>query len=484
MKNTSPSFGEKVLAAAGPIALAAAVSLFPAGVRPSAADVDSNPFFSDFDTPFQVPPFERIKPEHFLPAFEKGMAEQRTAIEAITADPAAPDYKNTIVALDRSDKLLSSVNRVFGGLTSANTNDELKAIQKEISPRLAAHRDEINLNKKLFARIKSVYENRASFNLDPEQSFVLENLYKSYIRNGAGLNEADQTKLRDVNQKLSRLGVQYNQNVLNETNAFRLVVDNEADLAGLPEASIASAAAAAKAAGLEGRWLFTTQKPSMLPFLMFARNRGLRETLYTAYIKRGDNDNAYDNKKILSDIIKLRVERARLLGYKTYADYVLETRMAKNPRNVYDLLNRLWAASLKVAKRDAGELQAIIDREKGGFKLASWDWWYYAEKQRKDKYNLDDAELKPYFVLANVRDGAFWVANQLYGLTFESIPNLPLPHPDAQAFQVKEADGSPCGVLYLDFHPRAGKSGGAWCGTYRSQSRLFGKEIDPVVTMV
>lgn len=461
--------------------------LFPACSKteaPAEPAAGVNPFFAEFETPFQVPPFDQIKPEHYLPAFEKGMAEQKAAIEAIVSDPAAPTYENTIVAMDRSDKLLASVNRVFGGLTSANTNDQLKAIQKEISPRLAAHRDEINLNKKLFERIKSVYDNRGSLNLDPEQTYVLENLYRGYIRNGAGLNEADQARLRDINQQLSRLGVQYNQNVLSETNAFKLVVENEADLAGLPESSISAAAAAAKADGMDGKWLFTTQKPSLIPFLMFARNRALREKLYTGYIKRGDNDNEFDNKKVLSDIVKLRVERARLLGYPTYADYILETRMAKTPQNVYDLLNRLWAAALKVAKRDARELQAIIDKEKGDFKLAAWDWWYYSEKLRKAKYDLDDNELKPYFVLANVRDGAFWVAGQLYGLSFEPLTNVPLPHPDAQVFEVKEADGSPCGVLYLDFHPRASKNGGAWCGTYRSQSRIFGKEIDPVVTMV
>ena len=474
--------GRTAMILAVPLAVAAVVLLAASGSNPASGD--ENPFFAPFDTPFQVPPFEKIKPAHYLPAFEKGMAREKAEIEAITADPAAPDYVNTIVALDRAGKLLSEVNRVFGGLTSANTNDELKAIQKEISPRLAAHRDWINLNKKLFERVKAVYDKRASLNLDAEQSYVLENLYLGYVRNGANLNEADQAKLREINQKLSRLGVQYNQNVLAETNAFQMVVENEADLAGLSESSIAAAAAAAKAAGMEGRWLFTTQKPSMIPFLMFAENRALREKLYTAYIKRGDNDNANDNKKVLSDIIKLRVERARLLGYKTFADYVLETRMAKNPKSVYDLLNRLWAAALKVARRDAGELQAIVDKEKGGFKLAPWDWWLYAEKQRKEKYDLDDAELRPYFVLANVRDGAFWVANQLYGLTFTPLANIPLPHPDAQAFEVKEADGSHCGVLYLDFHPRASKNGGAWCGAYRSQSRLYGKEIDPVVTMV
>ena len=451
---------------------------------PSEAAVTDNPFFAEYDTPFQVPPFDITKPEHFIPAYEKGMEEQKAAIEELVNNPDAPTFENTIVALDRSNKLLSKVSIVFGGLSSANTNDELKAIQKEMAPRLAAHNDEINLNKKLFQRIKALYDTKEELNLDDEQMYLLENLYKRYVRSGANLNDEDQAKLREINQKMSALRVQFNQNVLAETNAFKLVIENEEDLAGLPESAITGAAEAAKEAGLEGKWIFTTQKPSMLPFLQFSEKRDLREKLYRAYTKRGDNENEYDNKKILSDIIKLRIQKATLLGYKTYADYILESRMAKNPQNVYDLLNRLWTASLDVAKRERQEMQAIIDREGGGFNLASWDWWYYAEKLRKEKYQLDDNELLPYFVLNNVRDGAFWVANQLYGLTFEELGEMPLPHPDAQVFEVKEADGSHCGILYMDFHPRQSKNVGAWCGAYRSQSRKYGEEIDPVVTVV
>jgi peptidyl-dipeptidase Dcp len=451
---------------------------------PAEAAITDNPFFAEYDTPFNVPPFDTIKPEHFIPAYEKGMEQQKAEIEELVNNPEPPTFKNTIATLDRSGKLLSEVSRVFGGLSGANTNDELKAIQKEMAPRLAAHRDEINLNKKLFERIKVLFDKKDKLDLNDEQLYLLENLYKGYIRNGANLNDEDQAKLKAINQELSKLGVQFGQNVLAETNEFKLVIDNENDLAGLPESSITGAAEAAKEAGLEGNWAFNTQKPSMIPFLQYSEKRNLREQLYKAYTKRGDNDNEYDNKKILSDIIKLRVERANLLGYKTYADYVLESRMAKNPQNVYDLLNRLWDASLPVAKKERQEMQAIIDREGGGFKLASWDWWYYAEKLRKEKYQLDDTELRPYFVLSNVRDGAFWVANQLYGLTFEELEGLPLPHPDAQVFEVKEADGSHCGILYMDFHPRTSKRAGAWCGTYRSQSRRYGIELDPVVNLV
>jgi peptidyl-dipeptidase Dcp len=453
-------------------------------VAPAETSVDDNPFFAEWTTPFEVPPFDKIKPEHFIPAYEKGMNEQKEEIDKIVNNPDAPTFENTIVALDRSNKLLSNVSRVFGGLSGANTNDEIKAIQKQMAPRLSAHRDEINLNKKLFERIKAIYGQREGQNYTDEQMYLIENLYKRYVRNGAELNDEDQAKLKEINQKMSELGVQFGQNVLAETNAFQLVIENEEDLAGLPESSITGGAEAAKEAGLEGKWVFTTHKPSMIPFLQFSEKRNLREKLYRAYTKRGDNDNEYDNKRILSDLIKLRVERANLLGYKTYADYRLETRMSGTPEAVYALLDRLWDASLPVAKKEREEMQAIIDREGGGFKLASWDWWYYAEKLRKEKYQLDDTELRPYFVLNNVRDGAFWVANQLYGLTFEELEGMPLPHPDAQVFEVKEADGSHCGVIYMDFHPRASKRGGAWCGTYRGQSRKYGEEIDPVVNLV
>jgi len=451
---------------------------------PAETPATDNPFFTEYGTPFKVPPFDIIKPEHFIPAYEKGMEQEKAEIEKLVNSPEEPTFDNTIIALDRAGKLLSEVSIVFGGVTRANTNDELNAIQTEMAPRLAAHNDEINLNKKLFERIKAVYEKRNEMNLNDEQMYLLENLYKRYVRRGADLNDEDQAKLKEINQKMSTLRVQFNQNVLAETNAYKMVIENEEDLAGLPVSSIEGAAEAAKEAGLEGKWVFTTHKPSMLPFLQFSEKRDLREELYRAYTKRGDNDNENDNKKILSDVINLRVKQANLLGYKTYADYILESRMAQNPQNVYNLLDQLWDASLEVAKRERQEMQAIIDREGGGFKLASWDWWYYAEKLRKEKYQLDDNELRPYFAINNVRDGAFWVANQLYGLTFKELEGIPLHHPDAQVFEVKEADGSHCGILYMDFHPRASKRGGASCGSYRSQSRKYGHEIDPVMWVV
>lgn len=446
--------------------------------------VDANPFFAPFGTPYDVPPFDRILPEHFIPAFEAGMKQHKAEIAVIADNPAPPTFENTFVALDKAGRMLSEVSSVFFGLNSANTNPAIQKINAEMAPRLAAHRDEISLNPKLFKRIQALYEQRQQLKLNAGQLYLLERMYKDYIRSGANLDPEQQKKLMAVNQELSRLGVKFSQNLLAETNAFRMVVENQADLAGLPESSIMAAADAAKAAGMPGKWLFTVQKPSMLPFLTYAKNRDLRQKLYTGYFMRGDQSNENDNKKILASIINLRVERARLLGFPDYASYVLENRMARTPEKANQLLKQLWDAALPVAKQDRQEFQSMIAAEGSNFQLASWDWWYFAEKQRKAKYDLDDNELRPYFPLNQVRDGAFWVATRLYGLTFEPLNDLPKPHPEAQAFRVKDADGSHLGVLYMDFHPRAGKNAGAWCGGFRSQTRLDGKRVPPVVTLV
>lgn len=443
-----------------------------------------NPFFTDYETPFQLPPFDQIKAEHYVPAFEKGMEIELTEIDAIVNNTEEPTFANTIEALDGTGELLGKVSTVFYGLNSANTTDEIQAINREMSPKLAAHADKIRLNKGLFERVKAVYDKRADLDLTKEQLYILERMFNGYVRAGALLSDEDKDKLKAINQELSTLGVQFSQNLLNETNDYKLVVENEADLDGLPESVIQGAADAATEAGLEGKWVFTTHKPSMLPFLTYATNRDLREKLYMAYAHRGDNDNEQDNKAIVARIMNLRVERAKLLGYPTYAHYATETRMSGNPDNVYDLLNRLWDAALPVARQEVKEMQAIIDAEGGDFKLASWDWWFYAEKLRKQKYDLDDSELRPYFERDKVRDGVFHVSNKLYGLTFHELTDMPRPHPDAQVFEVKEADGSHLAVLYMDFHPRASKRQGAWCGGYRDSHMKDGKRITPIVTVV
>jgi peptidyl-dipeptidase Dcp len=444
----------------------------------------SNPFFMPYDTPFGVPPFERIKSKDYLPAFEKGMADGRTELQKILGNTDTPTFENTIDPLDTMGDLLTRVSSVFFGLTSANTNDTLQKIEMEISPELSEYRDEIFLNPLLFKRIKTIYDNQSKFSLSDEQKFLLENLYQNFVRNGALLSPADQDTLKKFNQEISVLSVKFSQNVLSETNKFKLVIDNQSDLKGLPEGVIQGASEAARNSGDEGKWIFTTQKPSMLPFLTYSDNRDLRRKLYDAYLTRGNHNDQYDNKQVLLDIVSIRAKRAKLLGYKTHADLNLENRMAKNPANVFNLLNQVWTPALRVAGEELTDMQRIADREGAKFKIEPSDWWYYAEKLRKGKYNLDDNELRPYFKLDNVREGAFSVANKLYGITFTPISNIPLPHPDARAFEVKEADGSPLGVLYMDFFTRASKSQGAWCGGYRDHRWLNGKEIHPVVTIV
>jgi peptidyl-dipeptidase Dcp len=443
-----------------------------------------NPFFTEWQTPFGVPPFDQIKDKHYMPAVDSAIALAKTEIAAITSGTEAPTFANTIAAYDRGGQLLNKVAYVFYAQAGANTNDSLKAIEMELAPKMSAFSDEVLLNADLFRRIKTVYDNRASEQLNEEQLFLLENLYKSFVRNGALLNPADQEILKKLNLEISVLAVKFSQNVLSETNDFKLVIENEADMAGLPESVIINAAEMAKADSLEGKWVFTTQKPSMIPFLQYADNRDLRKKLYDAYLNRGNNGNEYDNNQVLADLVRLRADRAKLLGYKTHAHINLENRMAKTPENVLNLLNDLLDRALPVAGRERDEMQKIIDSEGGKFKLEPHDWWYYAEKLRKAKYDLDENELRPYFSLDNARDGVFAVSNKLYGITFTRIENVPLPHPDAQAFEVKEADGSHLGVLYMDFYPRESKRQGAWCGGYRDHRVLDGKEITPVVTIV
>ena len=448
------------------------------------SDLDlSNPFFSDYNTPFNVPPFERIMAKHYMPAFEKGIEEGRKDIEKIVNNKENPTFANTIESYDRAGDLLTKVMMVFVAQTSSNTNDSLQKLQMEISPRYAGFMDEILLNAGLFQRIKTVYDKQSEFDLNPEQKFNLENLYKKFVRSGANLNKADQDSLKAINQKLSVLTVKYNQNVLAETNNYVMYVSKE-DLKGLPESLVSVAAETAKEAGREGSWAFTTQRPSIFPFMTYSPDRKLRNQIFNAYINRGNNGNANDNNKILAEIIKLRAERARLLGYKTHANLVLEPRMAKTPENVFALLNNLWEKSVPVAKDEVIEMQKIIDKEGGKFKLEPSDWWYYAEKLRKQKYDLDDNELRPYFKLDNVRNGFFTVANKLFGITFTPINGIPLPHPDAQPFEVKDSVGEHLGVLYMDFYPRESKQQGAWCVTYRNYHVTDGKGVTPVVTTV
>jgi peptidyl-dipeptidase Dcp len=444
-----------------------------------------NPFFSEYTTPFKIPPFDQIQTSHYLPAVIKGIAEQQAEIDAIVNNPAAPTFENTIMAYENSGKLLTKVNSVFGSLNGANTNPEMQAVARKMAPLTTTHRDNISLNDKLFQRIKTIYLNRDKSNLDVDQKRVVEKYYSDFVRNGAELNAADKDKLRDLNQKLSVNGIKFGENLLAETNTnFNLVIDNPKDLDGLPKDIIEAAATTAKEMNMTGKWVFTLQKPSMLPFLQFAKNRSLREKLYRGYFERGNNNNAFDNKESILNITNLRAERAVLLGFKSHADYVISNNMAKTPANVYEFLENIMVPAQKAAMKDRDDMQKIIDKEGGKFKLASWDWWFYAEKLRKAKYNLEESEIKPYFALGNVRDGMFYVANKLYGISFTRLTNVPVYHPEVEAYEVKEANGSHLGVLFMDFHPRPGKRVGAWTGRFRSQGYEDGKKIYPLVNIV
>jgi len=443
-----------------------------------------NPFFNKYETPFEVPPFEQIRAAHFMPAFLEGFKEERKEIKTIINNSEKPTFKNTIKALEYSGKLLTKVNRVFGALNSANTNDTLQKINKELSPLYSKHRDDISLNDSLFQRIKTVYENKDSFTLTEEEKKVLDDTYKSFVRSGAALSVEDKDKLRKINEELSLLSVQFSENLLAETNGFKLIIGNRDDLSGLPEGVIDQAAAMAASLNMDEKWVFTLQVPSMTPFLQYSDRRDLREKLFTAYFMKGDNDNDRDNKSIIAKIAKLRVERSHLLGYKSYADFVLERNMAKTPEKVFEFLSQVWTAATPVARAEVTAQQALIDREGVKFKLAPWDWWYYTEKIRQEKYNLSDEITRPYFQIDNVMKGMFYVANQLYGLDFTKRNDIPKYHPDVNTFEVTR-NGKHVGVLLIDNYPRPSKRGGAWCGAFRGQSRdENGKMIYPVVTMV
>lgn len=464
------------------LAACAVAILSGCGSQGKQAAPTENPFLSEYTTPFQVPPFDQIKMEHYKPAFLQGMEEQQKEIDAIVNNPEPATFQNTIAALDQSGALLRKVSTVFYGLKSANTNDEMDALSRELSPLQSKHSDDIALNEKLFARIKAVYENPGD--LDKEQKKLLEETYKDFVRGGANLDAESQKKLRELNSEISMLQLTFGQNMQKETNAFQLIVDKEEDLAGLPQNLIASAAETAKEAGMEGKWIFTLHNPSVMPFLQYADNRDLREKIFKGYINRGNNGNEYDNKEVVRKLLKARLEKAKLMGYENYASFALEERMAKTPDAVYKLLDQIWTPTLSKAKEELADINAEIKKDRKNFTAEGWDWRYYADRAKKAKFDLDENQVRPYLKLENVRNGVFYVANKLYGITFTQLDNLPLPHPDAQAFECKDKDGSHLGVLYMDFFPRASKKGGAWCGSYRSQTYKDGKKVAPVVTVV
>lgn len=441
----------------------------------------NNPFFKEWNTPFQTPPFSEIKEEHYPPAFEEGIKEQKEEIEQLINNKELPTFGNTIDALEKSGKLLTKVSGVFYNILSSNTNEEMQKIAKIIAPMLSKHRDDINLNEKLFNRVKSIYDAKDNLNLTTEQNTLLKKYYTDFVRNGANLNPEEKENLRKINEELSVLSLRFGENILKETNSIGLIIDNKEDLAGLPDAVIQSAAETGKTKNNEGKWVFTLQRPSFIPFLQYSPKRELREKIFQAYINRGNNNNEFDNKILLSRIANLRYKRAKLLGYKNHADYVLEKNMAKNPETVYRFLNDLWKPALKRASAEAADMQEIIDKEGGKFKLAAWDWWYYAEKVKKEKYDFDEEMLRPYFKLENVIEGAFKVATKLYGIQFVERKDIPVYHPDVRVFEVKEANGKHIAIFYTDYFPRDSKRSGAWMNNFRDESNIDGNLITPII---
>ncbi|WP_153916200.1 M3 family metallopeptidase [Shewanella sp. TC10] len=444
----------------------------------------NNPFFKPYGTFMEIPDFDKIKDEHYLPGFKAGIAAQQAEIAAIVANPEAPTFENTIEAMEFSGALLTKVASVFYNLTGAHTNPAIQQISKEVSPMLSSARDDISLNEDLFKRVKAVYLQKDSLNLSTSKAKLLEDTYKSFTRGGANLSAADKDTLRALNEQIGKLNLEFGDNLLAETNAFELVIDNEANLAGLPQDVIDTAAATATKRGHDGKWVFTTQRPSITPFLTYAENRDLREVIFKGYIERANNDNANDNKKILAKIASLRAEKAELMGYKTHAHFVLEERTAKTPENVYGLLDKVWPAALAQANAEVKDMQALIDSQGGDFKLEAWDWWYYSDQIRVAKYSFNEQQTRPYFSLEATLDGVFYTANRLFGITVKERTDLPKYHEDVRTWEVYDKDGSFLAVFMGDYYVRDSKRGGAWMNSYRKQYNMNGIDSKPIIVNV
>lgn len=455
----------------------AAMVIFSACTKKQA----DNPLLGEFNTPFNVPAFDKIKTEHYLPAFEEGIKMHDAEIKAIAESKDAPTFENTIVALDTSGSILSRTSLIFFNLKSVISDDEMQKIAEQVAPMLSKHSDDITFNKPLFERVKAIFDKRETLSLNTEQKRLVELIYKDFVRAGADLSVEKQGQLRKINEELSKLGVKFSQNLLAENAGFKLELSSKDELAGLPQGVIDGAAATAKEAKKDGKWIFTLDRSSITPFLTYSSRRDLREKIYTAYLNRGNNGNSNDNKNIIKDILKLNLDRSKLLGFSNTADYILDVNMAKNSANVFKLLNQLWEPALAVAKKELADMQKLAAKD-GVTDFQSWDWWYYAEKVRKAKYDLDEEQIRPYFSLDNVTKGVFYCANKLYGLDFKKVDSLPVYHKDVVTYEVTEK-GKHVGVLYMEFFPRESKSGGAWCTSFRPQTNINGKFVTPVVSI-
>jgi peptidyl-dipeptidase Dcp len=435
----------------------------------------SNPFAAQSALPFQAPPFDRIKDSDYQPAMEAGMKEQIGEVEAIANQSAPATFDNTIVPMERSGGLLTRVSKAFNAVTGANTDSILQRVQEQEAPKLAAHSDAIYLNGKLFQRVKSIYDNRATAGFTPEQNFLVELYYKNFIRAGAQLSDADQTRLRSLNQEEAKLSTDFQNKLLAATKAGALVIDNVADLDGMSPGEIAATADAAKSRGLTGKWVIPLQNTTQHPAQASLKNRAVRQRLFTTSTTRTEHSDSSDTRATITRLAQLRADKAKLLGFTTYSDYALDNQMSKTPSQALKLLTDMVPAATAKARSEAAQMQALIDKQGSGFKLAPWDWQYYSEQVRKAQYDLDESQLKPYFELNNVlQNGVFFAANKLYGLTFKERKDIPTYHPDVRVFEVTDADGKPLALFYADYFKRDNKSGGAWMDSYVDQSGLMG----------
>ena len=442
-----------------------------------------NPLMADSALPYGAPEFSKYEPTDYEEAFLEGFKRQRAEIDAIVACTDAPTFDNTIGALERSGRLLGKVSGVFFNLSETDADSIMKETEKRIMPLMTEHSAYMTMNETLFARVKAIYDNKANLNLTREQEMVLDKYYRMFVRGGALLDADKKAQFMEIEKQLSLASIEFGDNSLAETNAFELVITDEKELAGLPQSSIDAAREAAQATGKEG-WLFTLQKPSWIPFMQYADNRDLRKKMYLGYINRGDNNNDNDNKEVIARILKLRQQKAQLFGFNTFAEYQLEDKMAKTPQAAYDLLMTIWKAALPKAKAEAAELQKMMDAEGKGEKLEAWDWWYYTEKLREQKYALSESELKPYFSLDNVRKGSFMVASKLFGVNFRPIEGVDIYHPEVKTFEVLDADSSHLALFYADYFPRATKRAGAWMSNFVEPFNVDGENKRPMIVNV
>ena len=441
-----------------------------------------NPLFSEFNTPHGIAPFAEITIDHYREGMLKGMEEQKAEIEAIVNNSEAPTFENTILALDKSGELLRKVRGTFSPLSSSNSNDQTRALQKEMSPISSTHSDDINLNEKLFARVKSVYDSRESLTLTPEEAKILQNTYDRFVNSGAELSDEDKAKLRELNKEISMLQLEFSQNLLHETNNTFVVAESLDEMKGLPQANIDAAAKMANENGQPGKWMFNMQRPSCNPVLQYCENRELRRKVYEAYYNRGNQDNDHDSKAICAKLVALRLEKAKLMGYSNYAEMALKNRMASTPEAVYDLLMQVWEPAVAKAKEEIEDIRAEIRKDGKDFEPAGWDYMYYLDRAKKAKFAVDEEEIRSYLEINNVMQGIFHVANKLYGLTFKEITaEVPSYEPTAKAFEVIDRDGKLLAIFYSDNFTRESKNAGAWCTSFRSQSYKNGERIIPIV---